>query len=497
MASSRTCMASKFVLALDIGTSAVKAVLFDMAARQVCLARRSYPLITPRSGWNEQDPDLILERTAEAASEALRAIQSDELVGVVLSCQMVSMLAVDRTGKPLTNIQTWSDTRGRSMVEVYKNSPESVNLHKITGCPLESIYWPAKIRCMLENHVTGPESIYLSVKDYVLFYLTGRFITDWSMASCTGLMDIRHFAWSKEALEFTMIGESNLPEMLSNRHMETLRSSDFLRKTGIPVGVPLILGSGDAPLSSLGVGALEPDILVVNVGTSTAARKMIKSPSPDGHQQLWTYMLDDTHFVTGGMSSSGGVVYDWYRSRFSTPGEETSFERLETEAVETTPGADGLLFIPYLTGEQCPTWQADTHGGFHGLEIAHTRGHITRAVLEGITFSIFRIIETILASDQTGVREIRVTGGLGSSALWQQTAADIFGLPLLVSESNEGSARGAAYLALQALGYLTSLDETSRFHVEGTRVDADLKVHELYMLRYREFLQCLPAFRRA
>jgi gluconokinase len=156
-----------------------------------------------------------------------------------------------------------------------------------------------------------------------------------------------------------------------------------------------------------------------------------------------------------------------------------------------------LLFIPYLTGEQCPAWQADTHGGFHGLEIAHTRGHMTRSVVEGSTFSIYRIIETILAADSAGLGEIRVTGGLGSSTLWQQIAADIFGLPLLISESNEGSARGAAYLALQALGYLTSLDETSRFHVEGVRVDADIKNHEAYMRRYTEFLNCLPAFRRA
>ncbi len=172
------------------------------------------------------------------------------------------------------------------------------------------------------------------------------------------------------------------------------------------------MGAGDAPLSSLGVGALDPGTLVVNVGTSTAARKMISSPIPDEKQQLWTYVLDDSHWVTGGMSSSGGMMYDWYKNQFFPGRSKKNLAEMELLAAATPPGADGLIFIPYLAGEQCPSWQASTRGAFQGLDVLHTSGHLTRAVLEGITFSIFRIIETIRSVHTSPIKEIRVTGGL-------------------------------------------------------------------------------------
>jgi gluconokinase len=341
---------------------------------------------------------------------------------------------------------------------------------------------------MIENNLTGSDTRFISVKDYIVFHLLGRLVTDWSMGSCTGLMDIREHRWSHKALEMVGIKEENLPEIVSTRQVIELEDFDFLRRTGIPAGTPLIMGAGDAPLSSLGVGALDPGVLVVNVGTSTAARKMVTEPVPDKKQQLWTYILDESHWVTGGMSSSGGMVYDWFKNQFVVSDSQDAYVELEKQAASTPAGAEGLIFIPYLAGEQCPAWQTTTRGGFQGLDILHHRGHLTRAVLEGITFSIYRIIETIQTAYPDPIHEIRVTGGLASSSLWQHIAADIFGKPLLLSDSNEGSARGGAFLALNVLGYLKSLEEVEQFSISDTRILPDQENHRMYMETYKKFL---------
>ncbi len=481
-------MGSKVILSVDLGTSAVKAVLFDAAMRIVGLARRPYPLIIPQSGWNEQEPETVLTCTAEAISEIIPLCEGNDLLGVVLSCQMASILAVNGHGQPVTRVITWSDTRSRRFSELIKKDPRADQVYRKTCCPLEAIYPLSKIRWMVENHLTQPDTRFISVKDYLIFHLTGQFITDWSMASSTGLMDIREHHWNSDALSLAGIASENLPEIDSTRATITLQDSEYLRKTGIPVGTSLVLGAGDAPLSSLGVGAMDPGTLVVNVGTSTAARKMVDRARPDDKQQLWTYVLDETHLVTGGMSSSGGMIYDWFKNQFLVSAEMDVFIELEKQALSIPPGSEGLIFIPYLAGEQCPAWRAETRGGFHGLDILHGRGHMTRAVLEGITFSIFRIIETIQSVHETPIQEIRVTGGLAASVLWKQIAADVFGQPLVVSKSNEGSARGGAIFGLNALGYLDSLDDVLKFPIEGEDVLPNVENHYRYMEEYQQFL---------
>ncbi|NMB54180.1 MAG: gluconokinase [Leptolinea sp.] len=488
-------MPDNFVLSIDIGTSATKAVLFDVHMNQTGLARRSYPLILRERGSNEQDADVIIANMRDAVIEVLQSQNPKNLIGIVLSSQMASIMAVDASGNPLTRILTWGDTRSHATSSVLKSDPRAKEIFQVTGCPIEMLYPLSKIRWMIENGLSDPESRYLSVKDYILFHLTGCFITDWSMGSSSGLMDIAKHIWYPEALSLAGISEKNLPALYSTRHIISLPDSELLRQMGIQPGTPLILGAGDAPLSSLGVGALDPGVLVVNVGTSTAARKMVQRPLPDDRQQLWTYVLDETHWVTGGMSSSGGMIYDWFKNIFCVDQGQDAYLEMEKQAENVPPGAEGLIFIPYLAGELCPSWSAGTRGGFHRLDILHHRGHLTRAVLEGITFSIYRIIETIQTVHKDPIMEIRVTGGLAASSLWQRMAVDIFGYPLVIANSNEGSARGGAYLALNILGYLESLEEAEEMTVSDARLLPDARNHSRYMDIYAQFIDFLERTR--
>jgi gluconokinase len=485
-------MGNKLILSVDIGTSAVKAVLFDFKLNQIGISRKSYPLITPRNGWSEQDPETILINVREAITEVLNILGTDKtLVGIVLSCQMYSVFAVDPKGKPITQILSWADNRSNEVSKKIRLESNHQNIYQVTGCPIEGIYPLSKIRWMIENGYTTTNSRYISIKDYIIFHLTGQFITDWSMASSTGMMDIRKHRWDPDILAMIGISSENLSELVPPSHVVQLEISEFLNQTGILPGTPLVVGAGDAPLSSLGVGALDPEVLVVNVGTSTAARKIITEPLSDPKQRLWTYVLDETHWVTGGISSSGGMVYEWFLNQFnaSSGAENTDIHtEFEDLAAMTSPGADGLLFIPYLLGEQSPAWRPKTRGCFLGLDISHNRGHFTRAVLEGITFSIYRIIETIQSVHTTPIKEIRVTGGLAESLLWQQIASDIFGSPLLITESNEGSARGGVIMAWQALGYLKSIQDIDLDSLTKAHIQPREEIHEFYMEQYQKYL---------
>jgi gluconokinase len=488
-------MRNQLILSVDIGTSAVKAVLFDIKLNQIGISRKSYPLITPRSGWSEQDPRTILINVREAITEVLNVLGNDKaLVGITLSCQMYGVFAVDPQGNPITPILSWSDNRSNEVSKKIRLISDHQSIYQTTGCPIEGIYPLSKIIWMIANDYTKPDSRYISIKDYVIFHLTGQFITDWSMASSTGMMDIRKHRWDPEILALIGINTKNLSELVSPRQVMSLERSDFLNQTGILPGTPLVIGAGDAPLSSLGVGGLDPEVIVVNVGTSTAARKFITEPLTDPKQRLWTYTFDETHWVTGGMSSSGGLVYEWFLNQFksNTRVENTEFHtEFEDLAAFTLPGADGLLFIPYLLGEQSPAWQPKTRGSFLGLDINHNRGHFTRAVLEGITYSIYRMIEAIQSVHTIPIKEIRVTGGLAASRLWQQIASDIFGLPLLIAASNEGSARGGAILAWHVLGHLNTMQDIDLASLTSARIQPREEMHEFYMKQYQKYLACV------
>jgi gluconokinase len=494
-------MPKKLILAVDVGTSAVKTILFDVDLNQVAISRRFYPLIVPQSGWSEQDPDQILVAVKESIAEILESTNEDRtLTGMVLSCQLYNVFAVDSKGNPITPMLSWSDNRSSEIAQRIRQGSNSQAIYQVTGCPIEGIYPLSKIRWMIENGCPTEGTHFISVKDYIIFHLTGRFITDWSMASSTGMMDIRNHQWDPDILSIIGIHSENLSELASPLHVIQLESSDFQTQTGIPPGTPLVIGAGDAPLSSLGVGGLDPGVLVVNVGTSTAARKIISEPISDPKRSLWTYVFDETHWITGGMSSSGGIVYEWFLKQFkmgtSMDGVEIHKEFEELAAL-TAPGADGLFFIPYLLGEQSPAWRPKTRGGFLSMDFRHNRGHLTRAVLEGITYSIYRIIESIQSVHVTPINEIRLTGGLAASTLWQQIAADIFGVPLLVTESNEGSARGAAILAWHALGYLNNMQEIDISRLTKTHVQPRKEVHEFYRQQYPKYLACIESIHMA
>ena len=486
-------MAGDWILSVDIGTSGVKAIIFDRAGRMVSSARRSYPMLTPAPDWAEQDPDVVLAAVLDVMGEAYRNRPGGRPVAAVsFSSQWYSIMPIGPDGRPKSRYLTWSDRRAASVADRLRSSSTAAELYRATGCPLDAIYPLSKIAWFREQGTTAAR--YISIKEYVFHHLFGEYAVDWGLAAATGLLDIRKAVWNDTALAAAGISAAQLSPLVPPRTTWTQWTTDALARTGIPQGTPCVFGGGDGALASVGVGALGKGVAAVNVGTSAAARALVTEPFSDPGRRLWTYLVDEGWWVVGGIVSSGAVVSDWFaRILGSAAGSESAAE-LNTLVEAVPAGAEGLLFLPYLSGEQCPVWDPRTTGAFFGLTHGHGRGHFARAVYEGITMSIARIVDA-LSEAFAPVHEVRVTGGLAGSPAWLRIAADMFGARVHVPETVEGSARGAAVLAWAALGMADDLTAAAALENSTATVEPDTATHELYRAQIRQAETVLQAIK--
>jgi gluconokinase len=497
--------ARDLILSVDIGTSATKAVLFDTGLRQVAIARKAYPTHAPHRGWSEQAPEVVLDAVVSAVREMTSSLgERNQLLAVSFSSQLSSIIAVDTDGKALTNSLTWSDTRSAGIAESIKEQPAAQGIPRRTGCPIDAMYPLSKIVWLKEN-VELPGSVrFVSIKEYAIFRLAGQWVADWSVASATGLCDIARHEWDETALSLLGVTAANFSELVSPRSVVPKWDQDMSDLMGLPPNVQLVVGGGDGPLASIGVGAFDSSTLAINVGTSAAARMIISEPQVDPEGRLWTYAVDEDLWVIGGMVSSGGMVYEWLLRNLFSGTEETEGDGLTRDVHECAdrlasavpPGAEDLILVPYLGGEQSPSWRPHTRGSFFGLDVVHGRGHLVRAVLEGITRSIYRVSESIKTLQNGRFSEARVTGRLALSATWLQIAADMLGIPMLVPESVEGSARGAAVLAMLALGLKSGIEDFSDMIATRQRVETRAEMHAYYERQYLRFEELLDYTRR-
>ncbi|NWF69151.1 MAG: gluconokinase [Chloroflexi bacterium] len=439
------------ILAVDIGTSGARAVLFDTQARALAQARVPYAMRFPRDGWAEQDPETVVQAVLHVLKAGVRALPKDmPLAAVVLSAQMYSILALSTGGEVLSPSLTWADTRSAPFA-VAARARSTAELALRTGCPLQASYPLAKIMWLRAQGHLPPDARFVSIKDYVTLRLCGQMLADWSCASASGLLDIHQMQWDAEALALCGITPAHLPPLCSPRHLVRAWAANTLHYTGLPPEAPLILGAGDAPLANIGVGATAAGTLAVNIGTSAAARVLTTNPRVDAAGRLWTYVADEGHWTTGGIIGGGGMVYEWLVNTL-LDGErgEQRFAEAERLAATVPAGADGLLFIPYFSGEQSPGWNPQARGLLFGLTLAHGRGHLLRAGIEGLMFALRRAADVL--AGQSPFDTVYLTGGVTASPLWAQTLADVFGVRVVVPQSSESSARGAAILGWLALG---------------------------------------------
>ena len=362
---------------------------------------------------------------------------------------MHGLIALDGDGKPLTPLVTWADSRAREQAAELRASGQARELHRRGGTPvhpmtpLTKLLWFARH----EPETFAAARSWVGLKDYLLYRLTGRLVTELSSASATGLLDMATRGWNADALALAGITEEQLPPILASTDTLPL-APELAERIGLPAGLPVVTGAADGPLGNLGTGALTPGVAGLSLGTSGAIRMVVPEPGVDEQGTLFCYALTDTAWVVGGAISNGGVVVRWAGSALA-PDIEGDVALLELAA--TVPaGCDGLVMLPYLLAERAPLWDPDLPGAYLGLRRDHTRAHLIRAAVEGVCLQLKVVLDQL--DRLHPVESVRVTGGTFRSPLWRDVMAAALERPLYVVGDAEGTALGAAALGLFALG---------------------------------------------
>jgi gluconokinase len=482
-------MSTATILALDIGTTATKGLVL---AGDKVLARESaeYPLETSASGRAEQDPDLIVSHAVEVAKRLVFRQGAEQIDAISFSSAMHSLILTDAGGSAITPSITWADCRSAHQAALLRATPEGMALYHRTGTPIHPMAWPAKLK-YLEEH--DPQAFkraarFVGIKEYLLLHLTGQMPCDHSLASATGLFNLAALDWDDEGLELVGVTRDRLPDLCRTTDCVTLgkRGAKIL---GLSPSTRVYIGAGDGCLSNLGAQAVSPGVAALNIGTSGALRTMIGSPNTDPLMRTFCYVLTDGCFITGGAVNGGGLALQWARDHLgysSASDHGADYGALLDAAASVEPGANGLLFHPYLSGERAPLWATDASASFIGLTMVHDRRHMARAVAEGIFLNLYTVLQAIEAADAP-VERILAVGGFARSAFLRQMVADVFGRAIEFPDDLDSSALGAARLAQFALGELSWEEITAapsfafnHCHPEKNSVGIYQRMHAIY-----------------
>jgi len=470
----------EYFIGLDIGTTSTKAIIYDSSGVVVASSGSDYPIIVPRPSWAEQSPDTILQAVIQALKNVIvhAKIQVSEIQAIGISSAMHSLIAVDASGDPLTNAIIWADNRSAVQAEYLKQTDLGHAIYLDTGTPIHSMSPLTKIMWMREEDpVTfAATAKFISIKEYILFRLYGKYVVDYSIASATGLFNLKQRKWDDRALHTAGIRVDQLSELVPTTYTLKGMQAKYVELIGIWHDLPVVIGASDGALANLGVGAIEPHQVSLTVGTSGAIRRVMPEPVLDTQGRTFCYYLTDNHWIIGGATNNGGVALQWYMDQFCS-GE--SHDAVIESARATKPGAEGLLFLPFLLGERAPYWNADARGSFFGIALHHKKEHFARAVLEGIIFSLYSVGK-VLSELTEDITEIRVTGGFAQSDLWTRIVADIFGSTVLHPINHEASSIGAAMLAMLAIGNVSSLEDAIRPIKIKQRMECNLQHHQTY-----------------
>lgn len=461
-----------YVIAVDIGTTSTKSVLFTETGKMLQRIAVDYPLLTPIPGAAEQEPETIFSAVTTTVQQVIETskINPVEILCLSFSSAMHSLIAVDNQGKLLTKSITWADNRSAKWAEIVQKEKQGKEIYLRTGTPIHPMSPLIKIIWLREEHpeVFAKVAKFISIKEYIFYQLFGEYVIDYSIASTTGLFNLINLNWDREALELASITEHHLSRLVPTTYIFQSLREEYALVMGIPSHIPTVIGAADGVLSNLGVGAIGPGIVAVTIGTSGAIRVVVDRPTCDPQQRLFCYALTENYWVIGGAVNNGGIILRWIRDHLADA-EVLTAKTLKqdpynmlTAIAQTVPaGAEGLIFHPYLTGERSPIWNANARGSFIGLSLRHTKAHLVRSMLEGVVYNLYLVLQAL--EDFAGeINSIRASGGFANSYLWRQILADVFNQPVSVPDIYESSSFGAAILGLYAIKKITNLEQLSQ-----------------------------------
>lgn len=453
----------KYMIGVDIGTTSTKSVLYDENGQFIMKHNIGYPLHTPNVDVSEENPDELFDAVLMTVKYVVREanIKKEDIKLISFSAQMHSLIALDTQHHRLTESITWADNRASKYAELINKEHQGSDIYQRTGTsihpmsPLSKIFWMKHE----QSDIYKQTAMFADIKTYIFYQLFEKYVIDYSMASATGMFNLEKLDWDKEALELLGITEAQLPQLVPTTHILKGMKKRYATLMGIDENTPIIVGASDGVLSNLGVNSYKKGEVAVTIGTSGAIRTVINKPRTDYKGRIFCYVLDEDHYVIGGPVNNGGVVLRWLRNELLASEVETAkrlgvdpYDVLTKIASRVKPGAEGLIFHPYLAGERAPLWNADARGSFFGLTLSHQKEHMIRAALEGVLYNLYTVYLALIEVMNETPSTIKATGGFAKSEVWRQMMADIFDTDLIVPESYESSCLGACVLGLKALG---------------------------------------------
>ena len=490
-----------YVLGIDVGTGGTRAVVIDQQGRVIASATEDHqPFASPQIGWAEQSPEDWWRACGIAVQKALAVgkLRGEDIGCVGFSGQMHGAVMLDGSDKVVRPALIWCDVRTEKQCAELTETIGAERIIELTCNPALLNFTLTKLLWVRENE---PEtwarirSVMLP-KDYVRLQLSGERVTDVADASGTLMLDVANRRWSEEMLRAAGLDISLLPQLCESPRICGKVSSSGASATGLNPGTPVVAGAGDQAAGAVGMGIVTAGAVSATIGTSGVVFAATDRPALDPKGRLHTFC----HALPGrwhvmGVTQAAGLSLRWFRDCLGAEHPCETYDNLTAEAATVPPGSEGVLWAPYLMGERTPHLDAKARAALIGLAASHTRGHVVRAVLEGVAFSL-RDSFTIFAEMGVPVRSIRLGGGGAKSSLWRQIQANAYGRDVEILEAEEGAAYGAAILAGVGVGIWPSVEAACSEVVRvAQRVTAQPETVAIMNAGYSKYRRIYPAMR--
>jgi xylulokinase len=496
----------KFILAHDTGTGGNKAVLCDLRGRVVHSAYRPYGLSYPRPEWVEQDPDELWKAVAATSRQVIResGIDARDILGVGVSAQMWNTLPVDSDGRPLTPMLSWLDLRSIRQADRVVSGEIAAMIYQHTGnIPTAKDSIPKILWLKEERPEIWDQTAYLlDCKEYILFKLTGRIAIDWVGASVYFLFDPTTHEWSQPVCQSLGIPIEKLPPPFPCTEVIGEVTPDAARRTGLRAGTPVVICAGDVATAQSGAGANREGKAHLCIGTATWIGVSTSSFRNDPVKPFWGLNhIDPGKYIIAGEMETGGGALMWFRDtlcaeerRIAAERGQSSYALITAAAAKAPPGSDRLIFLPWLSGERAPVLDHYARGGFIGLTMSHSKGHMARAVMEGVAFHLRWICEA-MEKLGFGLDGFNAIGGGCNSPLWIQIISDVTSRPVHVVKNHlEAGAAGAALAVAVGLGIypdMDSVDDLIKIRSEVAPRSSNWQRYNSLYHEYRDIYQAL------
>jgi gluconokinase len=481
----------EYFAGLDIGTTHTKLLVCN---RELEIIFQSKSVYTKGFGAT-LDANEILHLAAGLIQEADQKLSfSVHNVTLSFSAAMHSLLFINQSAEPLTQVFTWADITSQPVIATLNQDPVAQQLFFETGTPLHPMSPFTKLAWFSQADPVLLMSAFkcIGIKEFLWFHFTGSWEIDHSLASATGLFSFKLMNWLPEAIRIAGVKSEQLSTPVLVTKQRNSKYSPAVLSYNLSENISWIIGGSDGCLAQIGSGAIYKGTAALTIGTSGAIRILLSKPWTDPHKELFTYILDEGEYVCGGATNNGGIVLQWWEKEvMSADGNaHSALDSFTSLAATVNPGADGLVCLPYFGGERSPIWNAEATGVFAGIKISHGQAHFKRAMLEGIGFSFRQLLEKLEAAGGP-VHTIFGSGGFTNNSWWVQLMSDILQRPVMVTKAEaDASALGAIAIGMKATGRISNWEDfKSLLKLPQIQYNPDPQTKPLYENNYKYFLR--------